>query len=347
VNNESLIELRNVSKSFGAVQAVDDVSLTIERGAICVLLGASGCGKTTVLRLIAGLEAPDRGEIWLKGERVAGRGVWVPPEVRRIGMVFQDYALFPHMSVRQNIQFALAALNGKLSQAEREDRLQRMLELVGLAGYAERFPHQLSGGEQQRVALARALAPNPSVVLLDEPFSNLDAALRRAMREDIRQILRAANATAIFVTHDQEEALSLADTVVIMREGKVQQVGAPQEVYLRPISREVAAFLGEANFIEGVAEGEVVHCTLGKLPLAAPMHGKVALMIRPEALRVTSNAEGNAEVVAIRFFGHDQLLRLRFPDSTELEVRTWGNAELALGEHVAVSVRGSVMAYTN
>lgn len=347
MNNESLIELRNVSKSFGAVQAVDDVSLTIERGAICVLLGASGCGKTTVLRLIAGLEAPDRGEIWLKGERVAGRGVWVPPEVRRIGMVFQDYALFPHMSVRQNIQFALAALNGKLSQAEREDRLQRMLELVGLAGYAERFPHQLSGGEQQRVALARALAPNPSVVLLDEPFSNLDAALRRAMREDIRQILRAANATAIFVTHDQEEALSLADTVVIMREGKVQQVGAPQEVYLRPISREVAAFLGEANFIEGVAEGEVVHCTLGKLPLAAPMHGKVALMIRPEALRVTSNAEGNAEVVAIRFFGHDQLLRLRFPDSTELEVRTWGNAELALGEHVAVSVRGSVMAYTN
>lgn len=347
MNNESLIELRNVSKSFGAVQAVDDVSLTIERGAIYVLLGASGCGKTTVLRLIAGLETPDRGEIWLKGERVAGRGAWVPPEVRRIGMVFQDYALFPHMSVRQNIQFALAALNGKLSQAEREDRLQRMLELVGLAGYAERFPHQLSGGEQQRVALARALAPNPSVVLLDEPFSNLDAALRRAMREDIRQILRAANATAIFVTHDQEEALSLADTVVIMREGKVQQVGAPQEVYLRPVSRDVAAFLGEANFIEGVAEGEVVHCALGKLPLAAPMHGKVALMIRPEALRVTSNAEGNAEVVAIRFFGHDQLLRLRFPDSTELEVRTWGNAELALGEHVAVSVRGSVMAYAN
>lgn len=347
MNNESLIELRNVSKSFGAVQAVDDVSLTIERSAIYVLLGASGCGKTTVLRLIAGLETPDRGEIWLKGERVAGRGAWVPPEVRRIGMVFQDYALFPHMSVRQNIQFALAALNGRLSQAEREDRLQRMLELVGLAGYAERFPHQLSGGEQQRVALARALAPNPSVVLLDEPFSNLDAALRRAMREDIRQILRAANATAIFVTHDQEEALSLADTVVIMREGKVQQVGAPQEVYLRPVSRDVAAFLGEANFIEGVAEGEVAHCALGKLPLAAPMHGKVALMIRPEALRVTSNAEGNAEVVAIRFFGHDQLLRLRFPDSTELEVRTWGNAELALGEHVAVSVRGSVMAYAN
>ncbi|MFQ3536720.1 MAG: ABC transporter ATP-binding protein [Aggregatilineales bacterium] len=345
MNNEALIELRHVSKSFGAARAVEDISLTIERGAIYVLLGASGCGKTTLLRLIAGLEAPDQGEIWLNGERVAGQGAWSPPEVRRIGMVFQDYALFPHMSVRQNILFALSALNGRLSSAERDSRAQHMLEMIGLAHCAKRFPHQLSGGEQQRVALARALAPNPSVVLLDEPFSNLDAALRRSMREDVRQILRTANATAIFVTHDQEEALSLADTVVIMREGKVQQVGAPQEVYLRPISREVAAFLGEANFIEGVAEGEVAHCALGKLPLAVPMHGKVALMIRPEALRVTANAEGGAEVVAIRFFGHDQLLRLRFPDSTELDVRTWGNAELALGERVAVGVRGSVMAY--
>lgn len=347
MKSELLIELCHVSKSFGATHAVDDVSLTIERGAIYVLLGASGCGKTTVLRLIAGLETPDRGEIWLNGERVAGQGAWVPPEVRRIGMVFQDYALFPHMTVRQNIQFALAALDGKLSHAERDRRARQMLELVGLAGYAERFPHQLSGGEQQRVALARALAPNPSVVLLDEPFSNLDAALRRTMREDVRQVLRASNATAIFVTHDQEEALSLADTVVIMHNGKVQQVGAPQEVYLRPISREVAAFLGEANFIEGVAEGDVAHCALGKLPLAVPMHGKVALMIRPEALRVTASAEGNAEVIGIRFFGHDQLLRLRFPDLTELDVRTWGNAELALGERVMVSVRSSVMAYAN
>lgn len=345
MSHESLIELRNVSKSFGATRAVEDVSLSIERGAICVLLGASGCGKTTVLRLIAGLEAPDSGEIWLNGERVAAQGVWQPPEMRRVGMVFQDYALFPHMSVRQNVAFALAALDGKLSRAERDGRVRRMLELVGLADRAERFPHQLSGGEQQRVALARALAPEPSVVLLDEPFSNLDAALRRTMREEVRRILRAANATAIFVTHDQEEALSLADTVVIMSAGKVQQVGAPQEVYLRPISREVAAFLGEANFIEGVAEGESARCALGELPLALPMEGKVALMIRPEALRVTADPKGAAEVVAIRFFGHDQLLRLRFPDSTELEVRTWGNAELALGEHVAVGVRGSVMPY--
>ncbi len=343
--NEPLIELRGVSKTFGAAPAVDDISLCVERGAIHVLLGASGCGKTTTLRLIAGLETPDSGEIWLNGECVAGRGAWSPPEVRRIGMVFQDYALFPHLTIRQNVLFPLASLNGKLSHTAREARVREMLDLVGLAHVLDRFPHQLSGGEQQRIALARALAPNPSVVLLDEPFSNLDAALRRTMREEVRQILHAANATAIFVTHDQEEALSLADTVVIMRGGKVQQVGAPQEVYLRPISREVAAFLGEANFIHGVAEGEVADCALGKLPLAAPMYGKVALMIRPEALRLTANPEGSAEVVAIRFFGHDQLLRLRFADATELDVRTWGSAEVALGEHVAVSVRGSVMAY--
>jgi len=345
VKNDSLIELRNVSKAFGTTRAVKDVSLEIERGAIHVLLGASGCGKTTVLRLIAGLEVPDSGEIWLNGERVAGQGAWAPPEARRIGMVFQDYALFPHMTVRQNVLFALSALNGKLSPAERERRARQMLEMVGLAQHLDRFPHQLSGGEQQRVALARALAPSPSVVLLDEPFSNLDAALRRSMREEVRQILRAANTTAIFVTHDQEEALSLADTVVIMRQGRIEQVGAPQEVYLRPANPEVAAFLGEANFIEGVAQGEVAHCALGTLPLASPMYGKVSLMIRPEALRLTASQEGNAEVIAIRFFGHDQLLQLRFPDETTLEVRTWGNAELALGEHVAVSVRGNVMAY--
>lgn len=345
MNDECLIELRHVSKAFGATRAVDDVSLGVERGTIQVLLGASGCGKTTLLRLIAGLETPDSGEIWLNGERVAGQGAWQPPEVRRIGMVFQDYALFPHMTVRQNILFALNTLNGKLSHAERERRARQMLDLVGLAHHLDRFPHQLSGGEQQRVALARALAPSPAVVLLDEPFSNLDAALRRAMREEVRQILRAAKTTAIFVTHDQEEALSLADTVVIMREGKVEQIGAPQEVYLRPVNREVAAFLGEANFIEGEAQGEVAHCALGKLPLAVPMHGKVSLMIRPEALRLAASQDGKAEVIAIRFFGHDQLLRLRFPDESELDVRTWGNAELALGERVTVSVRGSVMAY--
>lgn len=336
-----VIELRGISKYFGAACAVNDFSLCVEEGSIVVFLGASGCGKTTTLRLIAGLETPDSGEILLAGQSVAGSDRWLPPEARKIGMVFQDYALFPHLTTAQNVAFPL----NKMPHAAREARVQEMLALVGLSHCADRFPHQLSGGEQQRVALARALAPAPSVVLLDEPFSNLDAALRRQMRAEVKRILQQAGATAIFVTHDQEEALSLADVVVIMRGGQIVQSGAPQDVYLNPINREVAEFLGEANFVSGEAVGDKVRCALGTLPLSEPMHGPVEVMIRPEALRLVPDEYGAAEVTAVRFFGHDQLINLRFVDASSLEARIWGSAEVALGERITVEVRGLVVAY--
>ncbi len=339
--SQPLIELRNVSKRFGEAFAVKNLSLSVEQGGFLVLLGASGCGKTTTLRLIAGLEAPDSGEIWLNGERVAGGGDWVPPEERRVGMVFQDYALFPHLTVRANLAFAIH----KMPTAQREARIREMLALVGMERYIDRYPHQLSGGEQQRVALARALTPNPSVVLLDEPFSNLDAALRRAMRDEVRRILRRAGATAVFVTHDQEEAFSLADTVAVMRHAELLQSGPPQEVYLQPVTREVAAFLGDANFLPGRANGSEVQCALGALPLLRGANGAVEVMLRPESIRLVPDANGQAEVVSVRFFGHDQLVKVRLASGEVLEARTWPLPDIEPGAHVQMSIRGAVMAY--
>ncbi|MBC8075555.1 MAG: ABC transporter ATP-binding protein, partial [Chloroflexales bacterium] len=234
---------RGVHKQYGAVRAVVDVDLTLASGQLLALLGPSGCGKTTLLRLLAGFEPPDTGTISIGGRQVAGPNGLVPPEQRRVGMVFQDYALFPHLSLKENIAYGLPRSNG------RDARVAELLALVGLESLGTRSPHQLSGGQQQRAALARALAPGPAVMLLDEPFSNLDASLRRTVRSEVRRILQAAGATVLFVTHDQEEALSLADQVAVMLEGRILQVGRPATIYERPTTREVAAFVGAANFL--------------------------------------------------------------------------------------------------
>jgi iron(III) transport system ATP-binding protein len=285
------------------------------------------------------LEKPDSGEVWLEGRCVAGSGAWLPPEARRVGLVFQDYALFPHLTLAENIAFGLSQLNGSKPQ-----RVAEMLQLTGLDGLGERYPHQLSGGQQQRVALARALASRPPVVLLDEPFSNLDAALRKAMRQEVRQILRAIGATTLFVTHDQEEALSLADRVAVMDKGRVVQIGTPQEVYLRPATPELAVFLGEANFLPGEAHGRTVACALGKLLLATPATGTVSVMIRPEALRLTADPAGAGCLDEITFFGHDQMARVSV-DRLQLQARTWAQPELAAGLSVNIRVLGPVIAY--
>ncbi|MCU0498448.1 MAG: ABC transporter ATP-binding protein [Anaerolineae bacterium] len=334
------IVLKKVYKSFGSHAAVNALDLTVCDGMLLVLLGPSGCGKTTTLRLIAGLDAPDRGEVWIDGELVAGKGVLIPPEKRRIGMVFQDYALFPHMTIAANIAFALnGAKNAK-------QRIGEMLDLVGLGGKAERYPHQLSGGEQQRVALARALAPRPAVVLLDEPFSNLDAALRKEMRQEIKRILREAQTTAVFVTHDQEEALSLADCVAVMKQGQLLQVGSPQTVYLRPENREVADFLGEANFLPGVADGKCVLCALGQLQLATPIQGDVEVMLRPEALRLEVDSRGDGVVSEVKFFGHDQIVTVCLESGLVVQARAWGiTSEFEVGARVHVTLCGKAMAY--
>ena len=301
------IRLDGISKSFGATRAVEDVTLAVERGELMSVLGPSGCGKTTLLRLIAGFEAPDGGSVEVGEETVAGPGRLVPPERRRVGMVFQDYALFPHLSVEANIAFGLS----RHTREERDSLTRRTLELVGLQHKTGRHPHELSGGERQRVALARALAPEPEVVLLDEPFSSLDATLRADLRREVELILRDAAATALLVTHDQEEALSLADRLAVMREGRIVQVGAPEEVYGRPASRWAAQFVGEVNVLAGVARGGGVETELGRFDLRAPATGTVHVAVRPEQLELSARHDGNAEVVSREFRGHDVLYRLR------------------------------------
>jgi iron(III) transport system ATP-binding protein len=336
-----VIDFRQVSKYFGDTVAVRDASFSAEHGKLISLLGSSGCGKTTTLRLIAGLEMPDAGEIWLGGERVAGHKQFTPPERRHVGMVFQDYALFPHLTVADNIAFPLT----KQTDAARKQRVREMLHLVGLDNLGARYPHELSGGQQQRVALARALASNPAVVLLDEPFSNLDAALRRTMREDLRAILQRAGATALFVTHDQEEALSISDVIVVMMRGEVVQAGTPHDVYLRPATREVAAFVGEANFIPGEADGDMATSTIGLVRLMMRARGPVTLMIRPEQLRIVPEVMADARIDKITFYGHDQLVRVRMPDGTCVDARTKPMPGIATGQPVSVRVRNAVMGY--
>jgi iron(III) transport system ATP-binding protein len=301
------IRLDGITKSFGATRAVAGVTLDVERGELMAVLGPSGCGKTTLLRLIAGFEAPDGGSVEVGDETVAGPGRLTPPERRRVGMVFQDYALFPHLTVEANVAFGLS----RRAREERDSLTRRTLELVGLQHKARRYPHELSGGERQRVALARALAPEPEVVLLDEPFSNLDATLRADLRREVELILRDAEATALLVTHDQEEALSLADRLAVMREGRIVQVGAPEEVYGRPASRWAAQFVGEVNVLAGVARDGGVDTELGRFDLRAPANGTVHVAVRPEQLELSARHDGNAEVVAREFRGHDVLYRLR------------------------------------
>ena len=313
----SHVRVRGLSKSFGAIEAVRELNLEIERGELMAVLGPSGCGKTTLLRVIAGFEQPDAGSVEVSDEIVAGPGRMIPPEKRRVGMVFQDYALFPHLSVERNVAFGLTSR----PREEREALTRRTLELVGLQHKARTGVHELSGGERQRVALARALAPEPELVLLDEPFSSLDATLRGGLRREVELILRDAEATALLVTHDQEEALSLADRVAVMRDGEIVQVGPPVEVYGEPATRWAAQFVGEVNVLSGVARDGGVDTELGVFDLRAPASGSVHVAVRPEQLELRADGNGNAEVVAREFRGHDVLYRLRHEGGKTLLVQ--------------------------
>ncbi|KPL90138.1 ABC transporter ATP-binding protein [Herpetosiphon geysericola] len=331
------INCRDVSKTFNTTKVLDQIDFQLPGGSLGALLGPSGCGKTTLLRLIAGFETIDQGQIWLGDREIASAKTHVPAEQRQIGMVFQEYALFPHLTVGQNVGYGLG-------RQARQQRIDELLELVGLAGLAKRMPHELSGGQQQRVALARALAPNPQLLLLDEPFSNLDAGLRDQVRSATKQILRHVGATALFVTHDQAEALSLADQVTVMLGGKVMQSASPHELYLRPTSQAVAQFVGEANFLAGIARDNSVECGLGQLLLTKPMHGPVTLMIRPEALQLVPDPIGNGLILGQRFYGHYQLLDVQI-GALQLAVQTGPRLDLAPNLRVAVSVQGPVVAF--
>ena len=332
------LRLRGLHKSFGDVVAVDGLDLDVPEGSICALLGPSGCGKTTTLRMIAGLERADAGTIEIGGKEVTGPGGSVPAERRRIGMVFQDYALFPHMDVAANVGYALGR------RPDRE-RVASALETVGLGGLGKRNPHQLSGGQQQRVALARALVAQPRALLLDEPFSNLDAGLRVRVREEVREILAEQKLTSVFVTHDQEEALSVADVVAVVNEGKVEQVGTPEDVYSRPTTRWVAGFLGEIEVLPGTANNGTIECELGNLPNRGGHVGEVDVLVRPESLAIGTmeppdRPSQKATVLSRSFFGHDQLVELQLPSGGIVKARRLGFPAWHPGDRVRVWIEG-------
>jgi iron(III) transport system ATP-binding protein len=325
-----MICTHGVSKCFGDVVAVRDSELCVDRGEFVALLGPSGCGKTTLLRLIAGFEQPDSGEIALEERKVAAPGVWVAPDRRRVGMVFQDYALFPHLTVAENVGFGV-------KRGHRSTRIAELLRLVGLEGYNRRYPHELSGGQQQRVALARALAPRPSIVLLDEPWSNIDPLLRATMRAELAHILRAIDVTVLFVTHDREEAFSLADRIALMREGKVIQTGAAEDVYFSPADRWAAEFVGASNFVDGSIADGLVETLLGRFPVAnANGTREVEVLIRPELLELRLDPTGPGEVVAREFRGHDVFYEVRLPDGRKLVSQRPSTEVVGLGARVSL-----------
>jgi iron(III) transport system ATP-binding protein len=369
-----VLDIRHVSKTFGRgqteprVTALDRVDFHVEPGEFVTVLGRSGCGKSTLLRLIAGLEVPDEGTIHVAGRQVAGPGArFVGTHERGISLVPQDGALVPHLSVAQNVGFGLRSVGAHA----RRKRVAEVLELVELGALARRRPHELSGGEQQRVALARAIAPRPRIILLDEPFSALDAYLRDSLRREVRRLLAQIDATVVLVTHDQEEALSLGDRVAIMRDGRVIQVADPRDAYYRPHDLELARFLGDAVVVAGEVDGTVerqadgagttpcwVSCAFGMLPVS-DWHGDCGscqVMIRPENIRVTPAGSERTtggqrpglagSVVDLTFYGHDGILRVRVPGlADDVLVRVVGDQQFRRGDQVDLVVERGVSTY--
>ncbi|HEY3143776.1 MAG TPA: ABC transporter ATP-binding protein [Acidimicrobiales bacterium] len=341
----SAIEVRGVHKRFDEA-VLRDVDLRVEAGSVVALLGPSGCGKTTLLRSIAGLERIDAGEIRLGERLVSGPTVHLPPEKRQVGMVFQDWALFPHLTVAQNVGYGLR-------RADRHGRrVAEVLEMVDLAGLGDRLPATLSGGQQQRVALARALAPRPRVLLLDEPFSNLDTALRVQVRSEVHHLLVDLDVTTVFVTHDQEEAFVLGDEVAVMHDGRLVQQATPAELYARPASPWVAHFVGDANLVAGQAHGAAATTMVGAVPLEQEAAGAVQVLLRPEELRLepgSSNGSGNgngdscATVELREYYGHDTvyLVRADADTSSTVRVRAGSVPQFSRGDRVVVRYSGA------
>ncbi|MCA9472545.1 MAG: ABC transporter ATP-binding protein [Nitrospirales bacterium] len=324
----NILDIRHVTCQYLADQpAVQDISLAAQEGEIICILGPSGCGKTTTLRAIAGFEKVTGGEIYLDGHLVSSATTHVPTERRRVGMVFQDYALFPHLTVKDNVAFGLQRLSG----AERHNCTTTMLQLVGLIGFESRYPHELSGGQQQRVALARALAPNPVILLLDEPFSNLDPDMTIKMRNELHRVLRQTNTTAVLVTHDHQEAFAMADRVAVLQDGLLVQYETPETIYHLPACRFVAEFVGKADFIPGFIQNGIVKTEIGQFPNHSHYQGvpNVLVMVRPDDIKIARISSGTARIVSRQFRGSQHLYSI----------------ELASG-HIVHCVEPSDHAYT-
>lgn len=317
------LELKNISHKFDLLEAISDLSISVEPGEVVCLLGPSGCGKSTTLRLAAGLDRLQSGEIYLNGELISNINTQIPPEERSVGLVFQDYALFPHLSVLGNVKFGL----NHLSKAESKRRAVEALKMVDMETFSDSFPHTLSGGQQQRVALARALAPGPNVMLLDEPYSGLDARLRDSIRDQVLHLLKANNCATLMVTHDSEEAMFMADRIVVMRDGKVVQTGTPEELYCHPVNSFVASIFGELNFVNGKVTENGIISDLGTLPSNGIAVGKsVEIAVRPEALTIVDETEKKnrprAMVIESRLLGRTSFIHLSFPYPKKAEEKS-------------------------
>lgn len=335
----SLLRLHGLTKRFSPhdLPAVDNLTFTVEKGEIVALLGPSGSGKTTALRLVAGFERPDAGLVEIEGQVVVDGTTFIPPEQRGVGMVFQDQALFPHLTVAENIAFGLRRLNPHV----RTQRIQGMLETVDLAALAHRYPHELSGGQKQRVALARALAPRPAVILLDEPFSNLDADLRFQMAQELYRILRELGTTTIFVTHDHEEAFMIADRVGVLNQGRLEQIDRPEVIYHTPTTRFVAQFVGKADFLPGKVSPEGITTEIGMFPNTGgfPRGAKVEVMIRPDHIELIPDPAGAAMVISRQFRGADNLFVIQLPSGAMIHSHQPSNCLLQPRERVKVAAR--------
>ena len=337
MEQQHLLELKSVSKWYGDQQVVHEISFALTRGEIGCLLGPSGCGKTTLLRLVAGFETVESGQVRIDGVTVSAPGLSRPPEQRSIGMVFQDYALFPHLSVADNILFGIS----RRSAAHKKEKLAQLLSLVGLEEQAKRYPHQLSGGQQQRVALARALAPEPALLLLDEPFSNLDALLRDRLSVEVRDILKELGTTALMVTHNQHEAFSVADRIGVLFHGTMQQWDTAHAIYHRPASLEVATFVGDGVMVRGkvVGPGRVesgLGLLEGNLSLPCSSGCEVDLLVRPEDILHVEESPLSATILHKSFRGPNILYQLRLPTGERCQALVSSHHNHAIGSSIGI-----------